>query len=261
MMKNRIMLTVIIFFIFIDAGCIFLSLTMTPLSLKRECFTFEYGDEIPTDPAEYVNANDSILKSVQLNLKDVSPEVGKYHASITYLNQVYDFEIQIADTIKPRFQLKQIEFSVKVGQKVEAKNLIKDIKDKSKTKVYFYNEDTEKMTQFKSYAKEGSYIERIIVKDEHGNQSASLRVKIVASNNKVKPYFTGIQNETIIINSAFDSLEGVRAIDDIEGDISSRIVVRGKIDTKKLGQYQLTYTVKDSAGNMAIKKRKVEVVE
>ena len=83
----------------------------------------------------------------------------------------------------------------------------------------------------------------------------------MASNNKVKPYFTGIQNETIIINSAFDSLEGVRAIDDIEGDISSRIVVRGKIDTKRLGQYQLTYTVKDSAGNMAIKKRKVVVVE
>ena len=44
-------------------------------------FTFQYGQDIPTDVSEYVNANHSVLENVKLDLSHVSKEVGKYQAS------------------------------------------------------------------------------------------------------------------------------------------------------------------------------------
>ncbi len=44
---------------------------------------------------------------------------------------------------------------------------------------------------------------------------------------------------------------GATAIDDVDGDISGRIVVEGTVDTATPGTYILTYTVRDAAGNAA----------
>lgn len=260
-MQNKIIMTILTCFIIIDAVLIYLALTITPIKLKRNCFTFEYGEEIPTKVEEYVNANDSVLESVKLNMKGVSTEVGLYHASVEYFGQVYPFDIEIVDTIKPKVQLKQIEFNVKLGERIKAEDLIKEIEDQSKTYVYFYNEDTEQYTESKSYTIEGSYIERIVVKDDHGNQSAALRVKIVVSKNKIKPVIIGIEDSIIKVGSEFDPLDGVKATDDIEGDITYRIKVEGSVDIENVGEYQLIYMVSDSDGNMTKAIRKVIVEE
>ncbi len=44
---------------------------------------------------------------------------------------------------------------------------------------------------------------------------------------------------------------GATAIDDVDGDISSRISVSGNVDTTTPGSYQITYNVSDAAGNAA----------
>jgi hypothetical protein len=260
-MQNKIIITILSCFIVIDVIMIFIALTMTPFKLKRNCFTFEYGETIPTTADNYVNASDSILKSIKLNMKNVSTEVGTYQASFEYFNKVYPFTIEVVDTIKPKVQLKQVEFNIQVGKKIYAKDLIKEIKDLSKTTVYFYDEDTKTYSKSKSYTTPGSYIERIIVEDQHGNQSAALRVKIVVSLNTVKPKLSGISDITIKVNSTFNPLSGVKATDDLEGDITSRIIVSGQVDTTKPGVYEITYSVKDSAGNKLVKVRKVTVEE
>lgn len=46
-------------------------------------------------------------------------------------------------------------------------------------------------------------------------------------------------------------INGATATDDRDGDISSKIEISGKVDTKKAGTYKITYTVKDAAGNVA----------
>jgi hypothetical protein len=52
------------------------------------------------------------------------------------------------------------------------------------------------------------------------------------------------------------------AYDDIESDISSRIITSGTVDTNHLGSYTLTYNVSDLAGNSAATKtRTINVVE
>lgn len=260
-MQNKIIITILSSFILIDAILIYLALTISPIKLKRNCFTYEYGEEISTKVEDYVNANDSVLKSIKLNMKGVSTEVGLYHASVEYFGKVYPFEIEVVDTIKPKVQLKKVEFNIIVGEKIKAEDLIKEVKDESKTYVYFYNEETEQYVESKSYASEGSYIERIVVKDDHGNQSASLRVKIVVSKNHVKPTIQGIDDVTIKVNTEFNPLEGVYASDDIEGDITYRINVEGSVNTLFVGEYQLIYSVSDSEGNMTRKTRKVIVEE
>lgn len=183
-MQNKIIIAILSLFIIVDVILVFLTLTITPLKLKRNYFIFEYGSDIPTKVEDYVNGNQSVLESVKLDLSQVTPEVGIYNASIEYFGETYSFEIEIRDTVKPKVQLKQIEFDITLGQTIRADSLIEKIEDSSSTTVYFYDEDTKELSQSKSYNIAGSYIEKIIVEDAHGNQSASLRVKIVVNDNR-----------------------------------------------------------------------------
>jgi hypothetical protein len=52
---------------------------------------------------------------------------------------------------------------------------------------------------------------------------------------------------------------GATAIDDIDGDLTSQIVVSGRINTNVLGTQSLTYSVTDRAGNKATAVRTVQV--
>lgn len=260
-MQNRIIVSILSGFIVIDVLLVYLALTISPIKLKRNSFTYEYGEKISTDVADYVNANKSVLKNIKLDLSHVSTEVGTYQASIEYFDEKEVFEIKVIDTVKPKVQLKQVQFNIQLGQEVKAKNLIRKVEDYSSTTVYFYDEKTQQKSKTKSYTKEGSYIERIIVEDEHGNQSASLRVKIVVEGNKVLPVIKGADPITIKVGESIDLKAGVKTTDDLEGDITSRLVIDGNVNNQLPGIYQVVYTVSDNAGNIAKMVREVTVVE
>lgn len=260
-MQNKIIVSILSFFVLVDIILIYLALTISPIKLKRNVFTFQYGQDIPTDVSEYVNANQSVLENVKLDLSHVSKEVGKYQASITYFKETQYFEIVIEDTIKPKFQLKQVEWHIQIGETLEAKNLIENVEDYSQTEVYFYNEKTQEKSLSKSFQMEGTQIERIIVEDQHGNQSSALRVKIVVEKNKQPPVIKGIDDVEIHVGETIDLTEGVTATDDLEGDITSRIIVSGQVDNQTPGIYEIMYTVSDKDGNTTQVIRTVTVIE
>ncbi len=52
---------------------------------------------------------------------------------------------------------------------------------------------------------------------------------------------------------------GFTATDNYDGDISSNVIVSGAVDTTKVGEYTLTYDVKDGSGNSASATRKITV--
>jgi MYXO-CTERM domain-containing protein len=52
---------------------------------------------------------------------------------------------------------------------------------------------------------------------------------------------------------------GATAVDDIDGDISDQIEILGAINTSLVGRQQLTYSVKDRAGNTMSAMRTVNV--
>ncbi|KAB7791075.1 immunoglobulin-like domain-containing protein [Bifidobacterium leontopitheci] len=73
------------------------------------------------------------------------------------------------------------------------------------------------------------------------------------------PVFKGVEDVTLDYGADFDPLAGVTATDDVDGDVTAGIKVEGTVDTKKAGDYTITYTVSDKAGNEAKATRKVTV--
>ena len=55
-------------------------------------------------------------------------------------------------------------------------------------------------------------------------------------------------------DTSFDTMYGISAIDDNDGDVTRNIKVSGNFNISKTGDYLLTYTVRDATGNEATTK-------
>ena len=106
----------------------------------------------------------------------------------------------------------------------------------------------------------GIYILKYIVKDSVGNQSVLERKVIVAD--MVPPTIT-LKGDTAVYVKLGETFtdEGCVANDNIDGDISDRIIITGSVDNSKVGQYNLVYQVTDNSGNKTEVIRAVYVYE
>ena len=259
-MKKKIIGFVLSFFIVVCSGSVVLALKITPITLKRNTFVYEYGTPISTDAAYYVNAIDKILKDVVLNLKDVKNEIGLYRASVTYADIFLPFYIKIQDTTKPVVKLKQVVFNVSVGEKITALDLIEEVDDNSDIIAYFLSGDQKKTSL--TFHEKGSYVENIIVEDVAGNQAAKLRVKIVVGHMGNYPTLTGINNVEIIKGNKFNALDGVKASDGNGNDITNRIkILKNNVNVDEVGTYEVIYSVTNNDGNNIQRTRKVVVIK
>ena len=75
------------------------------------------------------------------------------------------------------------------------------------------------------------------------------------SGDNIRPVIT-VPSATrqIYVGDEFDPLDDVTAVDNVDGDIKSKLEIVGEVDTTKPGVYVLTYKVKDKAGNRALEK-------
>ncbi|WP_240927481.1 glycosyl hydrolase family 18 protein [Paenibacillus thiaminolyticus] len=75
------------------------------------------------------------------------------------------------------------------------------------------------------------------------------------------PVLHGVTDLTLQVGDNFDKLAGVTATDAEDGDLTSRIAVTGEVNTNVAGKYELVYSVTDSQGLTAEKKRTITVIE
>ncbi|MGL5352035.1 MAG: immunoglobulin-like domain-containing protein, partial [Clostridium sp.] len=75
------------------------------------------------------------------------------------------------------------------------------------------------------------------------------------------PTITGVESKTIKLGDYFNPLYLVKATDVEDGDLSSKIVVSGSVNTKVVGDYDITYKVCDSKGLETTKKITITVKE
>lgn len=61
----------------------------------------------------------------------------------------------------------------------------------------------------------------------------------------------GASAKNIERGSEFNIKSGVKALDGIGNDITDKMLIEGKVDTNKLGDYKVTYSIKDSLGRTA----------
>ncbi len=261
--RNKLITVILLLFIFLELFSVFKITTMATFELKQTVFTYELGQEVSQNIEDYVICPDRIKKSLTLNLKRVNlNKVGNYNASIEYAGRDYDFKIKIVDTKKPTVKLKKLVYYVNPNQPLYAKNTVAEVNDASLTQIYFLKkENSEELVKEKSYEKVGTYIERVVVRDEQGNTSFPMRIKVIVANELVVPVIKGAEDKVIHLGDNFNAREGVTAYDNEDGDLTNKIVVTGKVQTNTVGRYTLIYTVTDSSKNMAKVTRVVEVIE
>ena len=110
---------------------------------------------------------------------------------------------------------------------------------------------------YKPYISCGNYY----TTEGYVNSDTTTKKKITSQKDTEKPVITLKGNSEITLNQGDKyNDEGASATDNIDGDITSKIKVSGKVDITKSGTYTITYTVTDKAGNRTEVTRKVVVV-
>ena len=108
----------------------------------------------------------------------------------------------------------------------------------------------------------GIYYETYFAMDASGNEALPVTRVVYVVSDQTPPVITitGAADTTIEVGTAWVDLPAV-AIDNKEGNISSAIVVSGEVDVNTLGEYTITYSVKDNQGNASSDVRIVRVVD
>lgn len=99
------------------------------------------------------------------------------------------------------------------------------------------------------------------VTDENGGLSRTNVYYVDVKRDTESPILTVEENTTIQVGDDFDVMEGVLAKDNIDGDLTDRIIVTGKVNTSIAGTYKVTYEVTDKSGNSASVVRTIVVKE
>ncbi len=121
--------------------------------------------------------------------------------------------------------------------------------------VYAYKNDT---IVYEPYIKCGKYY----TTDGYKEEKTVTKKKTTKVKDTEKPIITIIGEKEITIEKGSEYKdEGAKATDNIDGDITSKIKTSNKLEPNKVGEYKITYTVTDKAGNTAEDVRTVKVIE
>lgn len=102
----------------------------------------------------------------------------------------------------------------------------------------------------------------ITVACSSGDESTTPDNNDPQNNDTTPPVITLIGSANVSVTQGDNYTdEGATATDNIDGDLTSSISVSGSVDTATIGNYILTYSVSDTAGNSASVNRNVSVIE
>ncbi len=105
----------------------------------------------------------------------------------------------------------------------------------------------------------GVYYLTYEVFDAAGNLSKAVRTVSVGDGTPPEIALHGEEQLEILRGGNYLDA-GYAAVDNIDGDLTSKVVVDGSVNTKVPGVYNITYKVTDNAGNAAVAKKRVVTV-
>lgn len=186
-------------------------------------------------------------------------KVGEYEVElkIPYLNG-YTYEKQIVKVLDEEPPVITLKDSEQIVQSYRAK----EYKEPGYTAIDNYDGDlTQKVLCQREDIDEKQFKINYTVTDSSGNTAMTTRKVTIIDD--IPPEITLKQTSEIITLYVGDTYteKGATAIDEIDGDVSSKLKMSGKVDTSKQGTYQITYQVADIAGNLAQKVLTIQVIE
>lgn len=107
----------------------------------------------------------------------------------------------------------------------------------------------------------GTYTITYNATDASGNKAAQV-VRIVNVVDVSAPVITMLGSNPVNINIGGSYIDpGATALDDVDGDVTSKITITTTINVNVVGSYTVTYTVKDKANNLSTATRTVNVLD
>lgn len=176
-------------------------------------------------------------------------KLGKYKISYSVDDDKYELDIEVVDTVAPTYDVTNID--LELGVKPDLNQIVKNIKDQTKTKTYF-KEDY-------SFDKEGLVKATVVVEDEAENKTEK-EVQIKVIKDTEKPVLKGLQDLNVTVNHKIDYLDGITAKDNFDPKPEIK-VNSNKVNLSKVGTYDVVYTVSDRSGNKNTYTKKVYVKE
>ncbi|MBT6958693.1 MAG: DUF5011 domain-containing protein, partial [Opitutae bacterium] len=110
-------------------------------------------------------------------------------------------------------------------------------------------------------SKAGTYKVTYNVSDSSGNTAVELSRNVIVSADVIAPVITlvGDVSVAVEIGNAYTDA-GATALDNVDGDITSSIVIVNPVDTSKPGEYVVTFNVADAVGNKAVEVMRIVTV-
>lgn len=157
--------------------------------------------------------------------------------------------INVVDTVAPEIVLNgEDEITIEAGQKYEELGAIGIDKVDGSFKAIVTGEVNTSIT--------GEYILTYTATDNSGNSSTITRMVKVIDTTAPDITLNGKNEVTVEAGSKYEEL-GAIGKDIVDGELKATI--SGEVNTNKIGEYKLTYTVADSSGNSAATTRKIKV--
>ena len=188
---------------------------------------------------------------------------GKLNASVTgstiikyvftYRGKEYSAErvVNVKDTTPPEIVLS--------GESEYTLEHIADFSEPGYSAADKYEGDVTSSVTVTTEEREQGYTVVYTVADSSGNTSSASRTVVIADLQPPVITVNGYKTVTVPVGSLYEE-KGAYAVDSFEGDITSRVVTAGSVDTAVAGEYTVTYSVSDSAGHSVSASRKVRVV-
>ena len=181
-------------------------------------------------------------------------KIGEYtiNYSVTQGKKVYsaDRTVIVADTTAPKLTLKgETEMTVSSRELYDEPGYkAVDAFDGKLTKQVSVQEKQDGDVYTLTYT----------VKDSSGNEGKAVRTLTIKDIVAPTIELEGSQHAFLNVGEAYIE-SGYTAQDDLDGDVTDAVNVTGQVNTEKEGEYVLTYTVSDQAGNTETAERKVTV--
>lgn len=115
------------------------------------------------------------------------------------------------------------------------------------------------MNNIVEFKENGYKLVKII--DDLGNE---LKMTVVVDNiDRESPRIEFLTGDILIVSkdSQFDPLQDVRVIDNLDTILTENVTVNNGVNTSVLGDYKITYTVMDKAGNQTVLERIIRVID
>lgn len=209
--------------------------------------TMEAGGAFPAPQSFLAEKRD--VQIAYANTSAVKPNVpGEYDVMLTCDGKEYTSKIRVVDTIAPMGTVQDINA---MGSIPEAKDFLVSVNDATEVTATFLTEPDKN--------KDGQQIVTIVLTDLAGN-TTQLQAKLTLIIDREAPVITGVTDKIVYLGESVSYMQGITVTDDMDPEPAVE-VDRSTVDLSTVGEYTVTYTATDAAGNTSVASCTLKVLE